>query len=852
MLAHTARAKRLMFAILMIALMWGCGDDSAPVPGGPGGNTTSPQLPPRDMNLPGPWDMADLGVQPDAGGEDMTPELPSGRVYDATLQDRGAPAPSCLSPIFEQADAAPPAALAFAMSVRLEVEALVDAQAWREAIHALIFEAVVPCARDGVASLVLMPEGLSLPSLLVGEKAAQARQEASAQGALAQLLLGLDREVSYYRAHYPQRQPAQLLLLALTDPVARHMLDTYGQLAARYQLHILVTVDLPELSVVEAPGVRAQLADRDYEAGLGEVYEAASAEVRRQTWYFGPSGELEARLDRPHLSAREASSLGLASRGLGAVRSLELPGAAAVVLGGVSATMPDVQDRVEDLGAALILQPSALEGDWAVRDALGAWQPDRQLLGAWALVQRSPRARAGLVSQLTGQLLDQRFDGQAQLIARASATTRAEALIGQAEGAPGSALVGAWDGALEADIDPDADLSAQRDALSARAMTRAPEDYTRGAWGMALPEPPADAIVQTQAAVVTLSQGVPLIASSQGRVGQRGIMLQRQDDPRRMPAPLVMTMPGLDLVRPHLIESDDGRALVVAQGLGDPADEPLVYAIYESATHTLSAPARLSTGLSHHAHPWLTRQGGALWLSFTGRVGDVSRAFVMQGTWSPNGASFDPATLAPIVTPSRVTPRDQWAVKVDARAGLLAAAWLERRDAGWEVRVAISKDAGRMWSAPLRVDDGVDGERVVHADPAIHVEGADALRVAWTHRSEAHLTSEVRVRPIKLYANNVLALQPVAKEAATGAEASPRWAWRPRFDREGALVYESLSHAGWAVVQVQLVGARLAQLRRHEVATGRAAHGPVSARGWVWYEEVDAARHGSQLVAQPW
>ena len=78
MLAHTARAKRLTLAILMIATLWGCGDDSAHAPGGPGGNTTSPPplTTPQEMDLPGPVDMA---PDPDMVASDMAPDLPLGR-----------------------------------------------------------------------------------------------------------------------------------------------------------------------------------------------------------------------------------------------------------------------------------------------------------------------------------------------------------------------------------------------------------------------------------------------------------------------------------------------------------------------------------------------------------------------------------------------------------------------------------------------------------------------------------------------------------------------------------------------------------------------------------------------------
>jgi predicted amidohydrolase len=729
------------------------------------GDDTDKQQPPSNkFNNFNNIDSADMSDQPDILFQqdmstefDMSPQDMSGEpdlserpAYDPTLVELGPPPAQCVTPIISQPG--PRHARIFTMSLRANLADAADHLTWRQRIHTLLWANVLPCLASDAPNVVVFPEAISLPMLLIGDKAAPARQRADSTSALAIMASTLVAPLAYYQSLYPEQPLPRLLLLAATDTLARATLDTFAQLADRYDLTIVVPVHAARWERVEQPDIAAQLADSDY-APSGSAWRAAEPLPRSVALVFGPDGALLQRAEKTHLGALEQRALALVPGQLDGVRVLPSPwGRTAVVLG-ESARMPSLQDRLDDLGAALILAPQSGPGRLAPQDPAAPWPSDLANMGAWNLVQRSPRARHAITAQLTGNLFELTFDGQVRLIEDAG--PRAARLLGQSAALAGNLFVSPWVRPDPVEQDPMAPEQARRAALAqtSAALAAGSGDplegqYVEGVWALDLQRAP-EADVETHPALISAG-AYALLALSTGPVGGRKIALRKLAGEQQPLAQLAH--PDYDLVRPQIVLDANGAVHLVAEAIGKrlqganegAMDNRLLYARLAADATSFEAVTLITPAGGFAYHPALALSQGTLHLAWTQQTGQVTRVVYAQGALTANAANpFERATPAQVN--AQMEAVEQWDARLAVSGQRVAILWLERRDQSWRPMLATSQDAGLSWSAPTPLDDD-EPRATYHSSPAICALPQGRLLVAWTHMVAGERSSAIAAR----------------------------------------------------------------------------------------------------------
>lgn len=827
------RLRVVLCCLCLLALSAGCADDAyKPTPTPTQNNSTNNSTNNTNNNRP-KQDMsgADMSGQ-DMSAQDMSVpydmQAPTS-YYDPALDALGAPAGECKLDVVDARQAGQPrTARQFITSYRLDPAQLVDHKTYREHIHRIIHDQVLPCRVDDAPNVVIWPGSMSLPWLLLGHKATVARGLNDSANALAQMLRQLERASLYYKAKFPEATLAQNLQLALTDSTARVLLDTFGQLADRYDLYISVSANLPKFERVQDPEAIAALGDPDYE-GLGYVYAATDAQIKSRTLLFGPDGKLVAERERAYVTPSEVEILALQGARLEAIKPVASPWGRLGVLDGVQAWMPDVQDRLDDLGAQHYLQLAANEGGWVLppeaQDRL--WRPDVFMFSGWSQVQRSPRALDGVASQLTGRLLDATFDGQTQVVTRALGVNAQARFVGQAQEQAPSLFVGPW--ALPEPFgDPEPlSLEQRRQALrlAAAPLFSGQAPFVQGAWAVDV-STPSEQAVQTHPAGELMSTSALVVVSSAGKIGQRKLKLTISKPQTTPYEELIAAPAGVELVRPQVVITASDEVLIVAEAVAlDGSFNKLFWARYDASARKLLEGDLLETRAAWNFQPWLWRVGRRVLLSWVRADGDSNQAVLMQGSLSGAGGVFANATPQPIVPASNVrTARAvrHWGARVAATSDKLAAVWLDFEEGSWRVLTSVSVDGGLSWSPASRLDETPDGAAAYHESPTISVH-PDGFVVAWTDKSSLRPHPQIIARKVEVLATGAIKLGPSL------AVSEPGWAFRPELI-EGPLGaswlgYEAVGPEGWSVQRVLLPVTLDGVLERREhKLEGHAAH----------------------------
>ncbi len=300
-----------------------------------------------------------------------------------------------------------------------------------------------------VATLVALPEHTGLLAMLVGERGAAARQRWAGGGSTLEILIalagGYGEELGALAERYPEvRSPAQLLHLACTDTVVRTLVDGFGQLAADRGIWLSVSAALPRWEMVPPAGDSAEVDRRPVAVPTGPA-------VRNRQLLLAPDGALAAVHDKVFLVPLEAdgdAGLGLEPASLAEVEVAQLPIGRVGTVISKDAWMPDVNERLAQLGAQILLQPEAFDR-WAVPDldpttgGRDLWPPDKFQRGGWWMLQRHPGFAVNLAPMLLGTLGELSFDGQPLVAVPSPAGDPALGLLGQPPDT-GWAAVGSW------------------------------------------------------------------------------------------------------------------------------------------------------------------------------------------------------------------------------------------------------------------------------------------------------------------------------------------------------------------------------------------------------------------------
>lgn len=773
--------RRLLLTSLM-ALSLGCPEPGDPVTPTTQDMSPSPDMSSQDMPGPPPEDMA-ASLDMSAVPEDLSPP---GRTYDSRLGD-----PEDLGPCDTSIQTHPkPGVRVFLMSFPVDLDATATQESWRDHIHTYLQENVLPCRLEDGHNVVVFPHGLGLHMLLLGDKASDARVQPDATSALATLIARLEPSVGHYRKAFPDASIAQQLLLASTDTVARALVDTFGQLATRYDLHLVVNAPVAPFEATTERALIETLGDADYDE-LELAYVATQGDVPHAQFLFSP-GEMR-RAPQVYLGPLERDQLGLTPGTLRDLETWDAPWGPTLAIAGTQTREPDLQARLDDLGVELVLHPDTHNGSWVGAGATTPtlWPADLQMFGTWHMLQHLPRARYAVTSQLTGNLFNLPLDAQVHVAHKGQEGGKAARFVGQAKPTGGHLFIGPWLPGLPQL--PDA-LQAAREllrALGARLLPGSGDPLegmmARGTWAIDVPNADVDAPQETHPSLV---EGAPVLLSTQGRPGARSVLVQRLPAPAQTAgedaANLSLALPEHDLIRPQAVTDETGGLHIVMEAVGHgllgkpgPKDNPLAYA-YVDPEGRLGRLETLPRAGAWACHPSITRVGGTLHLAFTRLDEDTSRTMYLQGSLRGSKFEVDAGPFAD-ATPQPLDPADDahhWDARITATQDALLSVWSARREGRWEIWGALSTDAGLSWSTPTQLD-APGPRRTLHATPDATPDG-DGFWIAWKHAELEHGHTKITTRRLHLTPNRA----PLLSDLITLPIERAWWAASPRFGRD--------------------------------------------------------------------
>lgn len=448
--------------------------------------------------------------------------------------------------------------------------------------------------------------------------------------------------------------------------------------------------------------------------------------------------------------------------------------------------MPDVAERLDDLGAEVLMQPEA--GAWAGHGSgLPDWPPDAMQRAIWAQVQRLPGLRYGALSNLTGNFFDLYFDGTATITKDAAESDEPGYLLGRLPG-PGFVARAPWvvaDPPAGVAID---DVDTRRAALDAAGFALQPGS------GAPTENGQLEGFVWAD---ITLPDR-----------GPHGDRVARSSD---TPAPIAAPETGGPQWSPSLAPLSAGIAVAwtdVSQGNERPAaswyDEEVRFGPVRFYGDTRrpsdqqgnAYDARVA-GVQHPtSHRW-----NLLWSSFGNQSWSI---YAQHGSMSPNARVVDdsPTTPSPSAEGFGNENINHDPVVAVGPDGSFFTAWADVRGRRVPWRIAVARsDFGDEWSANVRADGGgalertdEDLARVEHTGgdqfaPAIAGAPDGDVLVAW----QDHATAEPRIVLGRGDASLAFGT-PAAIDPTGGAQLRPSVAVAP--DGGVAVAWEQMTDGG--------------------------------------------------------
>jgi hypothetical protein len=358
------------------------------------------------------------------------------------------------------ADPRPRALRVFAVQFEQRPVSMTAAGAYGRAIDCAIRTEVLPHLARRRPNLVVFDEDIGLETIAIGPRGGAARallRGASCAGALCRTLAtlsainaGYAKALGYLAPRYP-RLAGQLGrgFVAATDEFVRVFMTTMAREARRYGIYVIASNTQAPFRVSRDRAALAALADPGSPRPRS-VYVPAAGVAYDQTFVWGPR---VVHADRPgplqNLIADNykvpltgfEQALGFAagpSRGAAAranLRPVAIPGTAARL--GLATSLPAFQygpssrrracDDVavtymrclDRLGANVVIQADANDGQWSGSDGREPWQPLSWMGSAYRAVSDPGVHFTYAVNPfMVGNLADTPFDGQSAILQR--------------------------------------------------------------------------------------------------------------------------------------------------------------------------------------------------------------------------------------------------------------------------------------------------------------------------------------------------------------------------------------------------------------------------------------------------
>jgi predicted amidohydrolase len=270
-------------------------------------------------------------------------------------------------------------------------------------------DALTPCLSKSRPNLITFPEDSGLLAWFIGRQGMAGRHADKSADAFNGLYAELNLASDAYRRKFPGISAARALTLALSDRAWRAMDWAFGDIASQTKSWVVTSANLPDSDRLAAGDEVATFADPD---GDGSAYIARSAEVFNTALVYAPDGSRLVQVDKAFLTEPEESTLDLSNGSMASMNAVDLPFGTIGIATSRDAFYPPYAQRLDDLGAELVVQPEAFSG-WSTEEHPNDWLPEVMLAAGWSMNQKYPRVRHTVAPMLTGNLFELSFDGQA-------------------------------------------------------------------------------------------------------------------------------------------------------------------------------------------------------------------------------------------------------------------------------------------------------------------------------------------------------------------------------------------------------------------------------------------------------
>lgn len=295
---------------------------------------------------------------------------------------------------------------------KLDFTAYASFATWQAEIDRIFRDLVRPALSDRLPNLVVLTEDFGLPTGLLGSRGATTRaaKDAEPLTALTNLFVAYATQAGYYSSHFTlpgtDLQPlARALLLALTDTLTRAFVTPLTAAARNYGVYLVACTNVAPSRRSTNPDDVAFFGDVDNPA-RSEVYLPDGIDVFNTAFFWGPDGDLIGTTRKVNLTAPEVELLNLSPGRLEDVEVFDTPIGRIGIAISLDAFVANYVQRLNDLGAVLVVQPDANPGEWA--NAVGdlnpdRWQPDEWLDSIMGMLSAEyPNIHYNATSMMTG------------------------------------------------------------------------------------------------------------------------------------------------------------------------------------------------------------------------------------------------------------------------------------------------------------------------------------------------------------------------------------------------------------------------------------------------------------------
>jgi hypothetical protein len=323
----------------------------------------------------------------------------------------------------------------------LDFRAYASFATWQAEVDRLFAVHVEPQIALGRPTVVLLTEDFGLPTGLIGSRGATTRAAAdqAPTAALANLLVAYQSQVQHYLSAFTLpgsgTQPAaRALTLALTDTFWRAFVPALSAKARALGVYVVACTNVAPTHRSTDPTDVAMFGDVDNDSAT-DVFLPDGIDVYNTAFVFGPDGRVLGTTRKVNLTPPEQDLLNLSSGALADVDVLDTPAGRLGVAISLDAFVMDYVQRLNDLGATLVLQPDANPGLWATPPG-EPWQPDEWTASVLGMLRPElPNLAYNATSMMVGNFfpgtLDDTghptgilFDGQTSVTRRTSRPPR--------------------------------------------------------------------------------------------------------------------------------------------------------------------------------------------------------------------------------------------------------------------------------------------------------------------------------------------------------------------------------------------------------------------------------------------